>query len=146
MVGDDAPPRRVRDIAITALSLACSLAVALAFPTAAEQMFAITGATGVALVCYILPVGIHLRMRSLQQRGSMKPEGEGEGPAQRLLEGLGEEGALSLADQGLEEAEVQTEDGEPRGWAYTYDVVLPVVVAVAGTVVSLSALFFASVG
>lgn len=40
-----------------------SLGVALAFPDAAEKIFAITGATAVAAVCYLIPVALHLMQR-----------------------------------------------------------------------------------
>ncbi|MEW5305955.1 MAG: hypothetical protein WDW36_008464 [Sanguina aurantia] len=43
-------------------ALGCSLVVALLFPTQAEKMFAVTGATGVCLVCYVIPSCIHRKV------------------------------------------------------------------------------------
>ncbi len=48
----------------TGRALSCrSLGVALAFPDYAEKIFAITGATAVAAVCYLIPVALHLMLR-----------------------------------------------------------------------------------
>ncbi|RMZ56478.1 hypothetical protein APUTEX25_001325 [Auxenochlorella protothecoides] len=53
---------RAHTMQVTAASVLSSLGVALCFPTAAEKMFAITGASAVCVVCYALPVAFHLRL------------------------------------------------------------------------------------
>ena len=53
------PGRRHRVVVAGGVVL-CALAVALAFPTYAEKMFAVTGASAVCVVCYVLPVVFHL--------------------------------------------------------------------------------------
>eukprot|EP00887_Chlorella_sp_A99_P003836 scaffold11.g3836.t1 len=60
--GEDAPHQWRRELWLTALCLLSSLAVALAWPTKAQQIFSVTGASGVCLVCYVIPVVIHLRL------------------------------------------------------------------------------------
>lgn len=50
-------------VVTTVLQAAC-LAVAYTFPTAAEKIFAITGCTAVCIVCYCVPVFIHLQLKS----------------------------------------------------------------------------------
>lgn len=47
-----------------------SLAVALAFPSAAERVFAVTGATAVCAVVYVLPIAIHLKLYLRRSGGS----------------------------------------------------------------------------
>lgn len=54
-------------MALTTAAVFGSLAVALAFPNAAEKIFAITGATAVAAVCYLIPVALHLMQRRQAQ-------------------------------------------------------------------------------
>ncbi|KAI3429787.1 hypothetical protein D9Q98_010100 [Chlorella vulgaris] len=53
---------RGRQVLLTAACLLSSLLLAMAFPTQAEKMFAVTGATAVCAVCYVVPVAIHLRL------------------------------------------------------------------------------------
>lgn len=69
LLGEDAPRPRSRQIGLTAAVVLSSLAVALAFPSAAEKFFAVTGATAVCAVVYVLPIAIHLRLY-LRRRGS----------------------------------------------------------------------------
>jgi amino acid permease len=63
VAGEDAPFSHRRHLALTTAAVFSSLAVALAFPNAAEKIFAITGATAVAAVCYLIPVALHLMQR-----------------------------------------------------------------------------------
>jgi hypothetical protein len=39
------------------------------FLQASEKVFAITGATGVMLICYLIPVALHLMLRNQEKRG-----------------------------------------------------------------------------
>ncbi|KAK9809814.1 hypothetical protein WJX73_009477 [Symbiochloris irregularis] len=64
VAGEAAPPSTRRQILETVLIVLGSLSVALVFPSAAEKIFAVTGATAVCLVCYLLPVVIHLLLRT----------------------------------------------------------------------------------
>jgi len=51
-----------REMGLTIATLGCALAVALTFPTESEQIFAVTGATGVTFVCYLFPIYAHYRL------------------------------------------------------------------------------------
>ncbi|KAL4422426.1 hypothetical protein ABPG75_008623 [Micractinium tetrahymenae] len=62
LMGEDAIPPRTQQIALTGACVLAPLLVALPFPTASEKMFAVTGATAVCAVCYVLPVCIHLKL------------------------------------------------------------------------------------
>ena len=62
-MGEDAPFSRKRDYALSCTIVFGALGVALAVPGFAEKIFAVTGATAVAMVCYVIPVLIHLRLR-----------------------------------------------------------------------------------
>ncbi|GLC55693.1 hypothetical protein PLESTB_001015400 [Pleodorina starrii] len=68
LVGPDAPFTWSRQIAETLGILSCATTVALLFPTQAEKIFALTGCTAVCLVCYVIPVYIHLAVQRDQQR------------------------------------------------------------------------------
>ena len=60
VAGEDAAPSSSRQLLETTGIVFGGLGVALMFPSAAEKIFAVTGATAVCLVCYLLPVIIHL--------------------------------------------------------------------------------------
>ena len=60
IAGENAPPSTKRQVLETTGIVFGSLAVSLLFPSASEKIFAVTGATAVCLVCYLLPVIIHL--------------------------------------------------------------------------------------
>lgn len=69
--GDERPPWALgRWVVETTCILLASLAVACSFPTAAEKIFAVTGCTAVCLVCYCIPVYIHLVLRHRQKLAS----------------------------------------------------------------------------
>lgn len=74
-------------------ALGCSLVVALLFPTQAEKMFAVTGATGVCLVCYVIPSCIHRKvvLVTAQRRKQLRDQ-----PDQQ--QGLGSSGLASAHD------------------------------------------------
>mmetsp|Transcript_4826 Transcript_4826/g.13876 ORF Transcript_4826/g.13876 Transcript_4826/m.13876 type:complete len:470 (+) Transcript_4826:249-1658(+) len=61
-----------RHVLLTVCIVATSLGVALVFPTAAERIYAFTGATAVAMICYLLPVSLHLMLRR-QTRNAVLP-------------------------------------------------------------------------
>ncbi|KAJ9521884.1 hypothetical protein QJQ45_024748 [Haematococcus lacustris] len=63
LCGEGAPYVRARSVAETVVILLAALAVACTFPSAAEKIFALTGCTAVCLVCYVIPVFVHLRLR-----------------------------------------------------------------------------------
>ncbi|GLI61167.1 hypothetical protein VaNZ11_003454 [Volvox africanus] len=74
LVGPEAPFTWTRQVAETLGILACATTVALLFPTQAEKIFALTGCTAVCLVCYVIPVFIHLAVqrdlhRMMDERG-----------------------------------------------------------------------------
>lgn len=60
--GELAEYSRGRDAAVTIAGIASATAVAAVWPEKAEQLFAVTGASAVCLVSYILPVAVHLRL------------------------------------------------------------------------------------
>lgn len=64
LFGEEAEPSWGRQLAETTGILLSCLCVALIFPSGAEKIFAVTGATAVCLVCYMLPVIIHLLLLS----------------------------------------------------------------------------------
>lgn len=57
---------------INAVTLLVSLLLALLTPGGAEKVYAVVGASGVCIVCYVLPVCIHMKLlyarRQQQQR------------------------------------------------------------------------------
>ncbi|PNH06957.1 Sodium-coupled neutral amino acid transporter 2 [Tetrabaena socialis] len=79
LVGPDAPFTWTRQAAETCGILACATTVALLFPTQAEKIFALTGCTAVCLVCYVIPVYIHLAVQRDVQRLKRLASGWGEG-------------------------------------------------------------------
>ena len=50
--------------------IGAAVAVAVAFPTQAEKIFALTGCTAVCLACYCIPVFIHLKLEERLLRHS----------------------------------------------------------------------------
>eukprot|EP00199_Chlamydomonas_sp_CCMP681_P000359 CAMPEP_0119116390 /NCGR_PEP_ID=MMETSP1180-20130426/52256_1 /TAXON_ID=3052 ORGANISM="Chlamydomonas cf sp, Strain CCMP681" /NCGR_SAMPLE_ID=MMETSP1180 /ASSEMBLY_ACC=CAM_ASM_000741 /LENGTH=542 /DNA_ID=CAMNT_0007105527 /DNA_START=42 /DNA_END=1667 /DNA_ORIENTATION=+ len=74
LVGPGVPLDSIRRTITTTCILLMSLAVACTFPTAAEKIFAVTGCTAVCLVCYVLPVYIHLKLRSMQRQAQKAAE------------------------------------------------------------------------
>ncbi|KAK9845342.1 hypothetical protein WJX81_003878 [Elliptochloris bilobata] len=60
--GEGAPFSRARHNAETLAIIVPTLAVALLFPSSAEKIFAVTGASAVCVVCYVIPVAMHLRL------------------------------------------------------------------------------------
>ena len=73
IAGEDAPFSWARHLSLTCGIVLSSLAVALAVPNFAEKIFAVTGATAVALVCYVIPVAIDLRLRRLDKQQVRTP-------------------------------------------------------------------------
>ncbi|GFR48278.1 hypothetical protein Agub_g10053 [Astrephomene gubernaculifera] len=63
LAGPEAPFTWARQTAETLGILAGATCVALLFPTQAEKIFALTGCTAVCLVCYVIPVYIHLAVQ-----------------------------------------------------------------------------------
>lgn len=78
VAGTEDPPNdfsRVRHVLCTCLPMAASVAVAATYPTYAEKIFAATGALPVCLICYVVPVWLHivLRKRRAQGEGLLQP-------------------------------------------------------------------------
>ena len=70
IMGEGSQPSAKRSLMETGAIMATTLATALLFPTASEKIFSITGATGVLLVCYVVPVVIHLLLLGRRTEGS----------------------------------------------------------------------------
>ena len=106
-----------------------SLALALLFPTASEKVFAITGASAVCIVCYVVPVLVHLLLR----RGAIEAGQEGlqqQDGVQMLLLGQG----------------VQVKQRQQQAWgaaAWLSEVIVPCGVLLLGVGFSLAALWVA---
>lgn len=62
IAGEDAPFLMRRHVAVTVISVLLSLALAAVFPRYSEKIFAATGALPVCLICYIIPVWLHLQL------------------------------------------------------------------------------------
>lgn len=133
-----------RHMAETTGIVCSTLAVALVFPSYAEKIFAITGATAVCIVCYVLPVALHLKLRAVdsiqQSQNSVLDEEEQQVHALLLP------GNADLRDTHVSIQECQHSSGSSastlrRWYQYVCDVVLPVVVVLLGVSLSLAALF-----
>ena len=132
VAGEDAPSSRPRQLIETFASLLALLAVALLFPTASEKIFAVTGATAVCLVVYVVPVVIHLLLRYQQPVDGGQSAGTERMP---LLETGADAGGQPAASK-------QRHCGaEVQGWLG--DVAVPCAVLVVGVGFSLAALWVA---
>ena len=132
VAGENAQPSRPRQLTETCCSVLVLLAVALLFPTASEKIFAVTGATAVCLVVYVVPVVIHLLLHI--KHPSSRPEGSG--AEEHLLQdgqaaAGGQFGALKQRRWGA----------ELLGWLE--DVVIPSAVLIVGVGFSFAALWVA---
>lgn len=122
-----------------------SLLVALIFPAYAEKIFAITGATAVCIVCYVIPVGLHLKMRANEKLGSpilsqMQQE-EREVQALLLPDGVDGQHSDVCLNRPSMEVDQQSDSKLSQCWQTTHQVVLPVFVVLVGVFLSLAALF-----
>lgn len=131
IAGEGAPPSRHRQLVETFVSVLALLAVALLFPTKSEKVFAVTGATAVCLVVYVVPVVIHLLLHC-QQRPR---HGD-----------VGAEEPLVLSEQQAH-ADPPAGSKQRRHWAglpsWLGDVLIPCAVLVVGVGFSLAALWVA---
>ncbi|CAL8462502.1 g2035 [Coccomyxa elongata] len=162
LAGEDAPFSSYRHTMETLFIVFSSLAVALAFPTGAEKIFAVTGATAVCIVCYVIPVALHLKIYyspgGYTQPQRLEAHGLHQALLQNGIEGIREEklaGPSSSEERcrgevgpTLPEAgssSVAGEEGVRRGmggWREVgQEVVLPVLVAVLGVGFSVAALW-----
>lgn len=129
IAGEGAQWSRQRQVLETVGIIGACLGTAALFPSYAEKIFAVTGATAVCLVCCVLPVLIHLR---LTWKGAAPPATVAPAEidaAQPLLSGLDQH----TADQ----------QKEGSRWQWCQQVLLPILVALLGTVLSGAALWFA---
>ena len=146
VAGEDAPFQLKRHMAETSGITVSSLLVALIFPAYAEKIFAITGATAVCIVCYVIPVGLHLKMRANEKLGSpiLSQIQQEEREVQALLLPDGHEGEDSDVCLNVRPSIAgyqQSDSIFSQCWQTTHQVVLPVVVVLIGVSLSLAALF-----
>jgi len=71
LMGEGAPFAWGRWVTETTILQAAALGVAYAFPSAAEKIFALTGCTAVCVVCYCVPVYIHLTLKSRLHKAAL---------------------------------------------------------------------------
>ena len=134
-----------RHIAETAGIVFSSLAVALIFPAYAEKIFAITGATAVCIVCYVLPVALHLKLRSLetvqQSQSSVVDQEEQQVHALLLPGGPDTASDVHVEVQQHQPASESAGSTLRHRCEYVGEVVVPIVVVLVGVSLSLAALF-----
>ncbi|KAG2497084.1 hypothetical protein HYH03_005078 [Edaphochlamys debaryana] len=98
LAGPGAPFTWARHTAETLGILGASAAVALAFPTQAEKIFALTGCTAVCLVCYVIPVTIHVaHMRDLDSAQAAARAAARAAAARRRKAAAAEEGGAGAS-------------------------------------------------
>lgn len=145
IAGEDAPFQLKRHMAETSGIVVSSLLVALIFPAYAEKIFAFTGATAVCIVCYVIPVGLHLKMRANEKLGSpiLSQIGQEQQEVQALLLPDGDDGDpdVHLNVRSCMEDNPQRGSALSRCWQTTHQVLLPVAVVLIGVSLSLAALF-----
>lgn len=129
----------------TAGTILSSLGVALIFPSYAEKIFAITGATAVCIVCYVLPVALHLKLRSgnapQQMQHNILDEEEHQVQALLLPGNSDAESHIHVGVQPTQHGSEQPATTLKHCYLYTYEVVVPVVVVLVGVLLSSAALF-----
>ncbi len=122
-----------------------TLLVALIFPAYAEKIFAITGATAVCIVCYVIPVSLHLKLRSIEKSRTpgltLIQQEEREVQALLLPDGEGHDEEVHVSITANQEHVQEPESMMSQCWQTAYQVVLPVVVVIVGVTLSLAALF-----
>jgi hypothetical protein len=62
-------------MAIQGCTLTVSLCIALMNPGGAEKIYALVGASGVCIVCYVLPVWFHLRLMHVRRTAAKNQVG-----------------------------------------------------------------------
>lgn len=60
---------------IQGVTLSVSLCIALLNPGGAEKIYALVGASGVCIVCYVLPVWFHLRLMHVRRQAAKSQVG-----------------------------------------------------------------------
>eukprot|EP00882_Tetradesmus_deserticola_P007880 GHRQ01008295.1.p1 GENE.GHRQ01008295.1~~GHRQ01008295.1.p1 ORF type:complete len:441 (+),score=174.27 GHRQ01008295.1:41-1324(+) len=75
LMGARVPMTRPRAMAIQAVTLSVSLCIALLNPGGAEKIYALVGASGVCIVCYVLPVWFHLRLMHVRRQAACSQVG-----------------------------------------------------------------------
>ena len=125
-----------------------SLLVALIFPAYAEKIFAITGATAVCIVCYVIPVGLHLKLHLLECATPLAldliQQEDREIQALLLPNGGSDADDVLLRVQPVEEdvaTQPQQKSLVARCWRTTHQIVMPILVVVVGVSLSVAALF-----
>ena len=141
LAGPRAPLSRRRFLALTVSIIALPLALVWRDPSMSETAFSLTGATGVCIVCYVIPVIVHLRLLFRLHAG--------DGGAQEPLAGGDAERRAGRGD---------VESGDLRGdnvayapkpssaTAWVVQVAWPLLVLVVGCMLSGLALYTALYG
>jgi hypothetical protein len=62
-------------MAIQGVTLTVSLCIALLNPGGAEKIYALVGASGVCIVCYVLPVWFHMRLMHVRRQAAKNQVG-----------------------------------------------------------------------
>uniref|UniRef100_A0A383V717 Amino acid transporter transmembrane domain-containing protein n=1 Tax=Tetradesmus obliquus TaxID=3088 RepID=A0A383V717_TETOB len=70
LMGARVPMTRPRAMCIQGVTLSVSLCIALLNPGGAEKIYALVGASGVCIVCYVLPVWFHLRLMHVRRQAA----------------------------------------------------------------------------
>lgn len=122
------------------------LLVALVFPAYSEKIFAITGATAVCIVCYVIPVALHLKLRASEALPSepalaLDEEESREVQALLLPNGLDQEHDAHITVNDNQHRHVQPKSTLKQWYQFCCEVVVPVVVVLVGVSLSLAALF-----
>jgi hypothetical protein len=60
---------------IQGVTLSVSLCIALLNPGGAEKIYALVGASGVCIVCYVLPVWFHLKLMHVRRQAAKNQVG-----------------------------------------------------------------------
>lgn len=145
IAGEDAPFQWRRHLAETTGIIVSTLLVALIFPAYAEKIFAITGATAVCIVCYVIPVGLHLKLRSHEQARTpglaLIQQEEREVQALLLPAGEHEVDEVHVSVAATPQDAQQQYSISSQYWQTTHQVVLPIIVVVVGVCLSVAALF-----
>ncbi|DBB04668.1 TPA: hypothetical protein ACH3X1_012728 [Trebouxia sp. C0004] len=144
IAGEDAPFEWKRHMAETTGIIISTLLVALIFPAYAEKIFAITGATAVCIVCYVIPVGLHLKLRAHEKARTpglaLIQQEDREVQALLLPADENETDDVHLSVTAIDLNGQQSGNKLSQYWQTTHQVVLPVLVVVVGVSLSVAAL------
>lgn len=137
VAGTQDPPNMFsmpRHVVCTCVPMVGSVAIAASYPSYAEKIFAATGALPVCLICYVIPVWLHvvLYWRGVRRRS----EGAGEGLLEHSRDGGGVGEDTGVEDGGDDGCTHERVLAMGRGNGVFQHVVVPVCVAVGMTGIS----------